>query len=197
MADPARTGDGRRTYGDYVTWPEGERWELIDSVAYDMSPAPTQRHQALCMELSVQIALFLRDKPCRMYQAPFDVLLPDSVDQADDDVPTVVQPDIIVVCDQSKLSEKGCRGAPDWIIEILSPSTSVKDQREKLSLYERHGVKEYWVVHPTDKIAMAYILGPAGEYGKPRVYGRDEKADPVTLPGLTIDLKTAFERSEL
>jgi len=197
MADPARVNEGRAAYGDYVTWPEGQRWELIDGIPFDMSPAPTQRHQALITQLGVQIAAFLQDKPCRAYFAPFDVLLPDSADQVDDDVPTVVQPDILVVCDRSKLSEKGCRGAPDWVIEIVSPSTSVRDQRDKLALYERHGVKEYWVVHPTDRIVMVYVLGPAGGYGRPRVYGNDEKADPVTLPGLSMDLKTAFERCEL
>jgi Uma2 family endonuclease len=197
MADPARARDAKHTYREYCAWPEGERWELIDGVAYDMSPAPAQKHQALSIELGRQIANFLQGKSCRVYIAPFDVLLPDSSDQDDDDVPTVVQPDIVVVCDKSRLSEMGCRGAPDWIVEILSPSTNVKDQREKLSLYERHGVKEYWVVHPSDKTVMAYVSGPAGGYGKPRVYGNDEKAEPVTLPGLSIDLKTVFERSEL
>lgn len=197
MPDPARARDERHTYKEYAVWPEGERWELIDGVAFAMSPAPAQKHQALVTEFCRQISNFLQEKPCRLYVAPFDVLLPDSSDQDDDEVPTVVQPDIIVVCDRSKLSEKGCRGAPDWILEILSPSTNVRDQRDKLSLYEKHGVKEYWVVHPADKTVMAYVHGPAGGYGKPRVYGNDEKAEPVTLPGLSIDLKTAFDRSEL
>ena len=119
----------RFTYGDYRRWPEEERWELIGGEVYDMCPAPTRIHQDFVVELAIQIGSFLRDKPCRLYIAPFDVRLPEA-DETDDEVNTVVQPDVVVICDPAKLDDKGCRGAPDWIIEVLSPRTAVKDQIE-------------------------------------------------------------------
>ena len=120
----------RFTYGDYLTWDDGERWELIDGVPYNMSPAPTVRHQAISRELSTEFALYLRGKPCQLFAAPFEVRLPE-VDESDELVETVVQPDLSIICDKSKLDEAGCRGAPDLIVEILSPSTAHKDLKVK------------------------------------------------------------------
>ena len=130
MALPAPKYEDTYTYADYLTWPEGERWELIEGVPYNMSPAPFRKHQGVVMELSRQIANFLNDKSCEVYSVPFDVrLLPDiSQEDAtrvdDDDLTTVVQPDISIICDSEKLDERGCLGAPDVIIEVLSPSTA-------------------------------------------------------------------------
>lgn len=121
---PARKDDRLYTYGDYRTWSEDERWELIDGVAFDMSPAPSTAHQALSTELAYAIRAFLGRSGCRVFAAPFDVLLPAAPDQPEDEVATVVQPDLAVVCDPSRLRGFGCFGAPDWIIEILSPYTS-------------------------------------------------------------------------
>jgi Uma2 family endonuclease len=115
-----------------------------------MSPAPTRRHQDIVVALSRQIATFLRTHTCRVYTAPFDVRLPRG-GEADDLVESVVQPDISVMCDQEKPDDAGCRGAPDWIIEVLSPGKAAKDQIEKRELYQRHGVKEYWLVQPLDQ----------------------------------------------
>lgn len=106
--------------------------------------------------------------PCRVYIAPFDVRLP-SDNEADDDVSTVVQPDISVICDRAKLDEKGCRGAPDWVVEVISPNTVAHDQITKRDLYEVHQVREFWLVHPIDRLVTVYRLTD-GRYGKPDVH---------------------------
>ncbi|MGF1643726.1 MAG: Uma2 family endonuclease [Thiotrichales bacterium] len=129
------------TYGEYLTLPADVRQELIDSEAYAMAPAPTRLHQRMLGELFRQIADALEDSECEVNIAPFDVRLPEA-DEADAQFVTVVQPDIAVVCDRSKLDDRGCRGAPDWIVEVLSPATAAHDQVRRLALYERHGVGE-------------------------------------------------------
>ena len=192
MALPVLKKGNGFTYGDYITWSDDERWELIDGYAYNMSPAPSRRHQQISRELEIAIGVFLAEKPCEIYDAPFDVRLPET-DEADEDIFTVVQPDIVVICDEKKLDEKGCRGAPDLIIEILSPATSSKDMKIKLALYERHGVKEYWVVHPTDNIVMVFKLDKTKMYGKPDVYTEADKITTPILKGLEIDLELVFK----
>jgi Uma2 family endonuclease len=174
------------TYSDYKTWRDDERWELIDGVPYSMGPAPTRLHQQIVLELGRQIANFLRERECDVYLAPFDVRLPGDDDEADDAVNTVVQPDISVICDPEKLDEAGCRGAPDWIIEVLSPATAAKDQIHKRALYERHGVQEYWLVHPTDGTVTVYRLLD-GQYGKPEISETQGRLSDPTLAGLEID----------
>jgi Uma2 family endonuclease len=156
----------RFTYQDYKNWPEDERWELINGTAWAMSPAPKRMHQTLCGQLYAQLDYFFAGKPCRPYIAPVDVFLPEG-DEAWDETDDVVQPDILVVCDKSKLIEEGVRGAPDFVIEILSPSTALKDQSEKKILYEAHGVREYWVVNPNTMETFIYILKD-GKYGLPK-----------------------------
>ena len=183
------------TYGDYVNWPDEERWELIDGVAYNMSPAPNRRHQEILGETFRQAADSLVGKPCRAYIAPFDVRLPEA-DEDDADTTTVVQPDLAVVCDPAKLDDKGCRGAPDFIVEVLSPSTAAKDQIEKVALYERHGVREYWVIHPTDGLVTIHVLGADGRYGMPDVREGKGKIAVTVLSGLEIDLDAVFPEEE-
>ncbi|HWP00542.1 MAG TPA: Uma2 family endonuclease [Methylococcus sp.] len=184
----------RFTYGDYRHWPEEERWELIDGEAYDISPAPSRTHQQWVLALARQIAEFLDDKPCDIYVAPFDVRLPEG-NEADDAVQTVVQPDISVICDPSKLDEAGCRGAPDFIIEVLSPATSSKDQTIKKKLYERHGVQEYWLVHPTDRVLTRYFLED-GHYSPALIEAISGTTEVRILPGLAIDWSFAEPESE-
>ena len=121
MRNTQNKTDQKWTYTDYLTWPEGERWELINGVAYNMSPAPSRRHQELSGELFRQIANHLKGKQCKVYDAPFDVRLSTAGNESDNYIDTVVQPDIVVVCDPSKLDERGCKGAPDIVIEISSP----------------------------------------------------------------------------
>jgi Uma2 family endonuclease len=176
---------GRFSYGDYRQWPADERWELIDGEAYAMAPAPSRLHQEIAVELTRQIANQLRDHRCRVYAAPFDVRLPKN-DEADQRIDTVVQPDLAVICDPAKLDDKGCRGAPDWIIEILSPDTAAHDQIRKRALYEHHGVREYWLVHPVDRILTIYRLTENESYGKPDVVELEGTTAVASLPGLEI-----------
>lgn len=166
------------TFADYCQWSEGERWELIDGVAYAMA-TPQRIHQKIVLELGVQVSLFLRGTPCAAYIAPFSVRLP-RAHEADEQIDTTVEPDLSVICERNKLDKYGCRGAPDWIIEVLSPSTALRDLHTKRGLYERHGVKEYWIVHPTDRWLMVYYLDAHGRYGQPQIFGMQEPT-PVQL----------------
>ena len=152
MGQPLRKSPTIFTYADYCRWPDDERWELIEGMAYRMV-TPGLVHQAVVGELFLQIANYLRGKPCRPFIAPFDVRLPRG-NEADEEVTTVVQPDISVICDPDKLDDRGCRGAPDWVIEVLSPNTAAKDQIQKLAAYEQAGVREVWLVHPTDRVVI-------------------------------------------
>ncbi|MGB0880443.1 MAG: Uma2 family endonuclease [Polaribacter sp.] len=144
------------TYADYLLWQFSERVELIKGRIFKMSPAPSRKHQAISREIEYQLVSFLRKQPCEVYDAPFDVRL--SKKKKDKYVETVVQPDICVICDSSKLDERGCLGAPDLIVEVLSRSTSKKDLNEKKELYEENGVVEYWVVHPTEATLTKFVL---------------------------------------
>jgi Uma2 family endonuclease len=175
----------RHTYGEYLGWPEDVRYELIDGHAYAMSPAPSRRHQEISFEIARQIADALEGSGCRVYVAPFDVRLP-RADEADERIDTVVQPDISVVCDRAKLDNRGCRGAPEWVIEVLSPGSAGHDQILKRNVYERHGVGEYWLVHPTDRVVTVYRL-VNGAYGKPDIYELTGALACEAAPDVVID----------
>ncbi len=179
------------TYGDYLSWPDGERFELIEGVPYSMSPAPSTQHQRVVLALATQVHNHLTDKGCEVFVAPFDIRLPET-DEADEDIVTVVQPDISVICDPSKFDEKGCRGAPDWIVEVLSPHTASKDHIRKRELYEKHGVREYWLVHPTDQLVTVFIQGEDGKFGAPSFHDGEGEIDVKTIQGLTLDLDAIF-----
>ena len=179
------------TYGDYLQWDDGERWELIDGVPYDMTPAPNRRHQQIATELTRQFATFLLDKPCQVYAAPFDVRLPEG-DEEESEISTVLQPDISVICDSHKLDDAGCIGAPDLIVEILSPSTARKDYKEKFLCYERTGVKEYWLADPSANTVTVFKLGADKRYGRPDVYGGEETVVVGIFPDLEIELALVF-----
>jgi Uma2 family endonuclease len=192
MGEPAVKEDRIYRYGDYKGWPEDERWELIDGVAYDMSPAPSTAHQAISMELGSAIRTFLGKSDCRVFAAPIDVLLPDVLGQADDDVVNVVQPDLVVICDAAKIKPHGCIGAPDWVIEILSPYTSRRDMAEKFTLYERHGVREYWVIDPGNRYVHVYLSGEDRKYPKPVVYVGKATVKSTVCPGFEVKLEELF-----
>jgi Uma2 family endonuclease len=179
------------TYGDYLKWNDDERWELIDGVAHNMSPAPNRRHQQIATELTRQFATYLLDKTCQVYAAPFDVRLPEN-DEETSDILTVVQPDISVICAPEKLDDAGCIGSPDLIVEILSPSTARKDHKEKFCCYERAGVKEYWLVDPLANTVTVFKLDADKRYGRPDVYGDDEKIVVGIFPDLEIELTLVF-----
>lgn len=182
------------TYAEYKRWPEGARYELIDGTVFDMSPAPGMTHQKVSMNLSKEIANFFEEKPCLVFCAPFDVFFPDE-DEKEEDIKNIVQPDISIICDESKLSEKGCTGAPDVVIELISPSTASHDQIAKLRLYEKYGVREYWIVHPIDRIVWKYVL-ENGVYEKPELFDYKGKPSFKTFPDLEIDLYKAFDVKE-
>ena len=181
----------RFTYGDYCLWTGDERWELIGGEAFNMSPAPSRRHQDVVGGLFTQIALWVRSGPCRVYAAPFDVRLPHG-DETDEQIDTVVQPDISVICEARKLDDKGCRGAPDWIVEVISPHTAARDHILKRALYERHGVREYWIVHPIDRLVTLYRLGEHG-YDSPIICEARGLQTVLVLSGLTIDWDVVFD----
>lgn len=180
------------TYADYLTWGDGTKYELIDGMIYNMSPAPSPRHQLITGELYRQISTYLRGKTCKAFIAPFDVRFP-LKSERDEDITTVVQPDISVACDRAKIDTRGCHGAPDWIIEVLSPDSLKKDMKEKLALYERGAVKEYWIVHPIDATVWVFCLDQAGQYGKPAIYTREDRILVGLFPDLTIILAEVFE----
>ncbi|CAG0989867.1 hypothetical protein BURK2_02321 [Burkholderiales bacterium] len=173
------------TYADYLGWPEEIRYELIDGVAFHLGPAPTRRHQDVVGEVYFQTRTALEGKPCRAYVSPFDVRLPKG-NEADAFVDTVVQPDVLVVCDPRKLDARGMRGAPDWVVEVLSPASSGYDQTLKLAAYERAGVPEVWLVHPIDRIVTVYLLHE-GRYGRPRIHELLGELAVGVLPDIVID----------
>ena len=181
----------RFTYGDYLGWPDEERWEILEGEAYAMSPAPRPEHQRIVAEVIRQIGNFLRGKPCRVYPAPFDVRFPLG-DEADEEIDTVTGPDVSVICDETKLDDAGCRGAPDWVIEVLSPSTMERDIREKYHLYEKHGVREYWIVAPSDNTVIVHVLGDDGTFSPGARHGGSGRVAATVVKGLEIDLQQVF-----
>ena len=176
--------DKRYTYSDYLAWDDDRRWELIDGVPYAMS-APTWQHQGISGELFLQFGNFLKGKPCRVFAAPFDVRL--NFDAADD---TVVQPDLVVICDRSKIGGTGCAGVPDLVVEILSPSTSKHDKLLKFNTYQHAGIREYWMVDPDSKTLSVNILKD-GEYVA-RAYGESDTVPVTVLDGCEINLTDVF-----
>jgi Uma2 family endonuclease len=174
--------DARYTWADYRSWPDDERWELIDGVAYNMSPAPSIRHQDVVVRLASRIEQQLRGRPCRPFVAPTDVKLSDA---------DVVQPDILVVCDPGKITQSHIEGAPDLVVEVLSPGTSAKDLRQKKALYERAGVSEYLVIDPLEHYAIRFLLGADG-YDKGAVFACDEVLTFATLVGVEVPLWELF-----
>lgn len=175
----------RHTYADYLTWPEDLRCELIDGVAYLMTPALSRPHQEFVGQIYRQAANALEGKPCRAYVAPFDVRLPKD-GEADEETDTVVQPDVLVVCDRGKLDERGMRGTPDWVVEVLSSATASHDQTLKLAAYERAGVPEVWLIHPTDRVLTIYRL-EAARHGRPVIFELKGQTPISSVPELSID----------
>ena len=174
------------TYADYLTWSGTYGDELINGTAYVREPpAPSYSHQGIVGELYRQAANALEDKPCRVFVAPFDVRLPKST-EPDDEVDTVVQPDVLIVSDLKKFDARGMRGAPDWVAEVLSPSTARHDRTLKLSAYERAGVREVWLIDPIDRTLTIYRL-EAGYYGRATLLELKGQTQLTAVPGIVID----------
>jgi len=174
------------TYADYLIWSATSGNELIDGVAYVREPpSPSRLHQEVVVELCHQVTHSLRGRHGRAYVAPFDVRLPkDGTDY--DQIDTVVQPDVLIVCDLQKLDDRGMRGAPDWIAEVLSPSTASYDRTTKLSAYERAGVPEVWLIDPTDRSVTLHRLA-AGRYARPVVLPLRGQTALAAVPAVSID----------
>ncbi len=179
------------TFADCLTWDEHDRIEIINGYAVMMAP-PKRIHQEILTEITRQLANFLEDKPCKVYPAPFGVRPFEQSGDTPDDVDTVVEPDISVVCDHSKLDDYGCKGAPDMIVEILSPSTLRHDRIGKLDLYQRAGVREYWIADPQSRCIEVY-LRDENNYLKPHeVYTAADTAKVTVLNGCTVELSKVF-----
>jgi Uma2 family endonuclease len=162
----------RYTWNDYQTWPDGERWEIIDGVAYNLSPAPTTRHQTVTLKFAAVLEQKLSGKRCRPFIAPTDVKFSDR---------DVVQPDLLVVCDPAKITPTHIEGAPDLVVEVLSPSTSLKDLREKKALYQQGGVRESVVVDPLENYVQRFVRGTGGRFGEGEVFGPRDRLALATL----------------
>lgn len=186
MGEAVLKTDERFTYEQYLSWPDDERWELIDGQVYAMSPAPSFRHQDLALSIAVQLSNQLKGKRCKPMIAPFDVKLTEADALGNPNI-HVVEPDVLVFCDPEKATAKGLDGAPDWVLEILSDSTSWKDQTVKLTLYERFGVKEYWVLNPETGLLLVHLLD-GGKYGAPTSFLGPVEVPVKTLPGVVISL---------
>jgi Uma2 family endonuclease len=172
------------TYADYLTWDDEVQYELIDGIAYALA-APTVFHQNILNNLSIQLNSFLKDKKCRLYLSPLDVRL--NADTLDD---TVVQPDLFVTCDKSKFDDKSYKGAPDLVIEILSPSTALNDKVRKYHKYLLAGVKEYWIVDPDSKSVAVFVL--ENDRYISNAYEETDKMPSHVLDGCIIDLTEVF-----
>jgi Uma2 family endonuclease len=184
---------GSYTYADYLLWQFKERVELIKGKIFKMSPAPSSFHQDISGNLFFELRNFINKGSCKVYTAPFDVRLINFKDStADNQIITVVQPDLCVICDRNKIDEKGCIGAPDLIIEILSPGNSKKEMDIKYDLYEENGVLEYWIVNPWEQTIAIYVLENQRYIGiKPLIF--DSKLQSPTFPNLKFAVKKIFK----
>jgi Uma2 family endonuclease len=172
------------TWSDYLSWPDDERWEIVDGVAYNMTPAPSVKHQIVAGKLFSLLEQKLKNKTCKPFIAPVDVVLSEY---------DIVQPDVIVVCDENKITEANIQGAPDLIVEVLSPATATKDLREKKHLYEKSGVKEYIIIDPLEEYVERFLLNVDRTYGKGEVFDPQEVLPIKLLEGIEINLWEIFE----
>ncbi|WP_404358325.1 Uma2 family endonuclease [Methylotuvimicrobium sp. KM1] len=187
--DPEQT----YSYADYLTWQIKETIELIKGKVMLMSPAPSVRHQRIERKLLVGIDLHLKNKLCEIFPAPFDVRLYDRNKSvlSSQEIFTVVQPDLCVICNPEILDKQGCNGAPDWIIEILSPGNSKREMQIKYQLYQECGVQEYWLVYPEQQAIHQFVLDSAGQYRLKAMFA-DKWASSYLFPDLSIDLIDLF-----
>ena len=191
MSTPALSDREHHTYGEYLQWSDDVRYELIDGVAY-LKETPSLDHQEIVGGIYYQLANSLQAKSCRVFISPLDVRFP-KTGEVDEQVDTVLQPDVLVVCDPAKLDRRGVRGAPDLVVEVLSPGTSSHDHVRKRRVYERAGVAEYWLVHPIDRMVTVYRLA-GGEYGKPDGFDLSGETPVGVLPDVVIQWDALVER---
>jgi Uma2 family endonuclease len=184
--------NGTYTYADYLKWSFDEAVELIKGRVFKMSPAPNLRHQRVSVELTLVFGNFFKQHPCNLFVAPFDVRLAPRKKDKSNKIYTVVQPDLCVVCDDDKLDEQGCIGAPDLIIEILSPGNTKKEMKDKFEVYQENGVKEYWLVEPNDRVVFVYVLNENGKYYGLQPFTDEDCVTSSLFPNLSVDLNEVF-----
>lgn len=180
------------SYADYMRFEFEERLEIIKGYIFEMSPAPSRMHQKISGRIFNPIYNALNGHQCEVYSAPFDVRLAKKA-QADREVFTVVQPDILVICDPAKLDERGCIGAPDIVVEILSPGNNKKELINKYEVYEEAGVKEYWIVSPSHKTFFRYILDENGKFQPTKMLTEGEEVNTSIMPGFKLILDEVFK----
>ncbi len=181
---------GRYSYAEYLTWEIDGMVELIKGKVFKMAAAPRRIHQEIAAKVFTRIFNFLEGKPCKVYPAPFDVRLPVH-SKKNEDIFTVVQPDICVVCDPSKLDDAGCIGAPDLIVEILSPGNNRKELQNKYEVYEEYGVKEYWIIHPAEQTLIIYTLKES-KFVPSRLFTSGDIISSNGMEGFSLDLDYVF-----
>ncbi len=182
------------TYSDYLTWKFKERVELLKGWVIKMSPAPNRRHQRISGEIFFAVRTFLHKKTCQVFYAPFDVRLPVSLRKGKTD--TVVQPDITIICDEDKLDERGCVGAPDIVIEILSPGNTKREMKDKFNIYQESGIPEYWLVDPEREFTIIYSLNEDGKYIGSSPYMEGDIIISQALEGFQFEMNTIFGPQE-
>ncbi|WP_425637041.1 Uma2 family endonuclease [Algoriphagus yeomjeoni] len=184
---------GVYSYADYLTWEIDEMVELIKGKVFrSAAAAPRIKHQQIVLRLGSTFLQFLEKKPCEVFIAPFDVRLPVK-SRKNEDIFTVVQPDVCVVCDRSKLDEAGCVGAPDLIVEVLSPGNNKKELQNKYEVYEESGVSEYWIISPYEETLMINSLTD-GKYVASRLFTRGDIVKSECISGFKLDLEEFFEK---
>ena len=185
----------RYTYADYLTWIDDVRRELYDGFIKLMTPAPSRKHQKISAKMMKIWGVYLENKQCEVYHAPSDVRLPKgNQTKSDSQIYTVLQPDIYVICDLSKMDDRGCLGAPDLIIEIVSANNQKRDIRDKFDIYQEHGVREYWIVNPNDENVTVFVLDEQGKLQFRGMYAGDDKIPVNIFDGdLKIDLLEVFQ----
>ncbi|WP_172418502.1 Uma2 family endonuclease [Geobacillus icigianus] len=183
------------TYKEYATWPEGKRCEVLDGNIISMAPSPTPEHQSISLQLSIEFGMYFRGKDCRVLAAPIDVYLFEDHRKGwmDENVRNWVCPDLVVICDKNKIQKNRIVGAPDLVIEILSPATAKIDRMDKRIAYERAGVKEYWIVDPANQVVEVYLREKTGKFELRGVYSRDDTVPVHGWEDLFIDLRNIFE----
>lgn len=180
------------TYADYLQWKFDERIELIKGRIFKMSPAPSTSHQRISRKILVALDNFLQGKSCEVFDALFDVRLTKK-SLLNDDISTVVQPDICVICDRSKIDKNGCIGAPDIVVEIISPGNNKTELQNKFEIYEENGVQEYWIISPQDKTFLKYILNQDGFYVASKLLPSNAEVTTPILPGFILNLDQVFK----
>lgn len=191
LEEPSASYGGKYSYADYLTWQLDEMVEIIKGRLFKMTAAPSRIHQKVATKLTYILYGFLEGRPCEVYSAPFDVRLP-KTSMRNEDIYTVVQPDICVICDKNKLDDAGCIGAPDLVVEILSFGNNKKELKHKYEVYQESGVREYWIIHPDEHTLMIYSLR-AGSFVPSCLFTSGDTVGSEVIPGFSLDLEDFFK----